>query len=241
MKKVKQGKIFPLEWFASMIVLIILILIVVWFWGDRQTVKIKDDEVEVYFVGTKVQYPEGCRLSFDGEKTEVVGNKNNESVPLSYEPLIVNKGAKLINPSTLIYHTGDASKPLKKITYFSEITTEDEGNIAVKRENKTATCQGGFCYNGDNLYVFLEPVVLKVGGSEYDLAPLSFANAVYKEYVEIYSSASNEYSKISTVGDVKIEADFGEKYTIDLSTDLYKKGEDEYILFSAADTLDKLE
>lgn len=241
MKKLKPGVYLPIEWIASMIVLAILVLIVVWFWGDRQSKKLKEDEIDVYFVGTKIQYNDGCRLSFDGERAVVSGNKKGEEVPLSYEPLVVNKGEKIINPATLIYHTGDASKPLRKIMYFSEISMDEDGNIDVKRDNNEVKCLGGFCYNGDNLYVFLEPVTLKVGGAKYELAPLSFANVVYKEYVELYSSETNEYSKISTLGNVGIEADFSGKYTIDLSTDLYKKGEDEYILFSAADTLETLE
>ena len=70
----------------------------------------------------------------------------------------------------------------KKVDRFTEIIYEDN-NITAKNDNQTCELNQGFLYDGDNYYVFLEPVVANFNGYKVELSTLSYIEADYHSNV----------------------------------------------------------
>lgn len=238
MKK-NNHKYLPLEWIASMLLLVILIIIVFWFIGDKQTKTIKEDELSVYFVGTEYDYTGRVKLTYDGEIATIKAGKDNPEITLKDQVLIANGGTKLITPNSLIYHTGDPTKDLKRVNYFSEIYVDDDNHLVIDRDHKKVIVTEGFLYNGSDLYVFLEDMDIKIGETIISVKPMSYAVVRYQKSVEIYSSENNEYMNISALGS-DIYATSSKGYKLNLSTDLYETEDGEYILFSGINQLESI-
>lgn len=238
MKK-NNHKYMPLEWIASMVLLLVLVAIIFWFMSDKQSKTVKEEGIAVYFVGTLYDYDK-CKLSYDNGNVTISSGKDSPEIVLKDQVLVANQGKKLIAPNSLIYHTGDPAKDLKRVNYFSEIYIDDENHIIVERDNKKVIVSDGFLYNGEDLYVFLEDVTLKIGEEEIELKPLSYVVVKYQKSIEIYSSETNEFSSMAVFGnDIKAYSKNG--YTINLSADMYETEDNEYILFSGIDVLESLD
>lgn len=238
MKK-NNHKYMPLEWIASMILLVILVVIIFWFMSDKQTKTVKADDISVYFIGTLYKYDGKCKITYDGQNAVIKAGKDEPEIVLKDQVLVADKGQRLVTPNSLIYHTGDPSNDLKRVNYFSDIYIDDEKHIVIERDNKKVIVTDGFLYNGADLYVFLEDMTLTIGEEEIQLKPLSYVVVKYQKSLEVYSSETNEYMTMASFGsDIKAVSNRG--YVLNLSTDLYETEENEYILFSGIEQLESI-
>ena len=133
MKK-NNHKYMPLEWIASMILLVILVVIIFWFMSDKQTKTVKADDISVYFIGTLYKYDGKCKITYDGQNAVIKAGKDEPEIVLKDQLLVADKGQRLVTPNSLIYHTGDPSNDLKRVNYFSDIYIDDEKHIVIERD-----------------------------------------------------------------------------------------------------------
>ena len=199
------------------------------YYKKTTSISFENYEVYQYFSGKKynftgkVTYENGIvsNISDNGEKIEVGDN------PIYYQSI----DNECIIPITMglffLKNKGDNYR----INYFSKLKFEiSDGNemALVSYNDNTKYIDDAFLYDGRNTYVFPYSVSLEVEGKTYDLSPLSYVFVNYKDCVEIYNKAIDEYVFID---DIKkdVIATFGD-YKINLSTDMIMYPEDERLL-----------
>ena len=112
-----------------------------------------------------------------------------------------------------------------RINYFTTVENRD-GLINLSKDGKKAQVSGGYLYDGNNLFIFLEPVTLMVGNKEINLGTMSYVRVNYRNNMEIYNSITGDYEFIAQ-GDLDVYAFVKDVYVIDLCRDSIIKNDEE--------------
>lgn len=196
--------------------------------------------------GLKPQKPTYQYLG--AQKIEFSGNadfRNRDKVTVSdglassdvlKTPLISEEDGTLILTCNMLLMVPEEGTGLKRINCFTSVS-EKAGRITYERNDKTAQSFGGFLYDGEDVYIFLEPTTLIIGNTSYELGALSYARVVYNQQVEFFDSNSKDDKVIGLAG-VSVIADCASGYSLNLGQDVIYRGGEEALLFSAVDNID---
>ena len=221
----------------SIILIFIVIFIMYKLINSLQTIKIpKEYELYQYVMGKKVYYSGIIEISSKGNITKLTTKEGNiylESAPVYYK----TETNKAILPSEMIVSFPMDGGVLNKINSLSTLYIK-YGEVFVKNEDLDKNLIDAFLYDGNDLYVFVENTVVNVDGNEYKLPPLSYVNATYKGYVEIYNYDTEEYLYIEDVKDNIIAST--SKYKINLSNDSMEYENTEQLLLKRIKNLPNL-
>lgn len=105
-----------------------------------------------------------------------------------------------------------------KLEYFTEVEVQSNGTILTTREGQTASLPKGFLYDGDDFYLFLEPVILSFNGYRIGLPAMSYVEADYTGEVMVYNYGGGEFYIELPKGDVIATIETGD-YEISLLED----------------------
>lgn len=191
---------------------------------------------------------------FGAQKIEYSGNanfRNQDGVKVTDEgavgdvldtPLINDSEESLTLTCDMLLKAPGDIDGLRRITTFTKVT-DSAGRITFERNGKFAQSYGGFLHDGEDVYIFLEPVKLIVGNNTYELSPLSYAKVLYNQRVEFFNSSTKEGTSIGLSG-TNVYAEFNsalDSYTLDLGRDVYiSKGKEE-LLFSVVKDVNPIE
>lgn len=235
-KKTKKDVIIKL---VSVIAIIIVLFIAYNFISNLQTIQMPDKECVFfqYVMGRKIEYTGALKMTKKDGVTELTTNEGViylDSIPLYYKDEI----DKVILPEDMAIAFPMEKGTLRKVNSFSNVYVE-YGETYIEKGSLNRRVENAFLYDSEDLYFFIENTTVKVNGEEYKLPPLSYVNATYKGYVEIYNHDTEEYTYIEEVeGDVIAVAS---NYTINLSVDTLICGENEQLLLKRIKTLPNLE
>ena len=220
---------------------VILCVIVAFFviksyYNSRNTLDFKKYDVYQYFAGVKYEYTgvasyekdKLINVNDEGKKIEV------DDSPIYFQA-VDNECIVPINMG--LFFLSDKSKSYR-INYFSRLSTELSDNKEmgfVTYDGKKSYMKESFLYDGNDLYVFPYSIVVEVEGKKYELSPLSYVKVLYKNSVEMYNKAKDEYIEIEEINDDVI-AYFGD-YKINLSTDMIISSDGERLLIKNVNKL----
>ncbi len=163
--------------------------------GSLNTTKLEEEQFYQYFGGRKVEYTGTLEIS---RKTNgITSLKTNDiyidldSTPIYYK----TEENKLLFPQDMAIVYPENQGQMQKITHFSTIQLEEEIPY-LQYENNKQSIENSFLFDGNDLYIFLEPTTIVVGENSYELSPLSYAYVSYRQIVEIYEKASDTYEII---------------------------------------------
>lgn len=216
------------------VLILLLVLLAVWYGEGLNTCKPEGATFQ-YVAGKKVDFSaDASYRNRDGviEVREERGDHTlNSGVPILYEG-----ERKMLLPANMILMTPAQSNSLRRVNYFT--TVKVDGNIAIlEKDGKSAQTYGGFLYDGEDTYVFLENAALRIGAREIELEPLSYVRAVYKQYVEYYNSADGSHEWIG-MSETDVKATLQSGSIIDAGKDVIGTEEGEALLFRTVDKLD---
>jgi hypothetical protein len=219
------------------ILLLLLVLLVYWYVEGISAYKPKT-EVHQYFGGSELNY--SSEAVFRDEKDSITVNDISGKMTIADTPLLYKGETKITLPCNMLLMVPSEGTALKRINYFTTVT-ESAGRITYTSGNKSAQSFGGFLYDGDDLYVFLEPTVLNIGTTySVELPALSYVKVRYAQFVEYHNSATDE-DKLVGINEVDVNAVVNDSYKINLSNDVIYTDMGEALLYSAVDKIAVIE
>ena len=181
-----------------------------------------------------------------GARLDYVGRTSFERDDESGEITIKNKGEKAVLDGAPIYFTDDPNKmllPTQMAVIYPKARTHGRSgfNMEINREGQQITAivrsntidvSKAFLYDGNNTYVFLEPMTIIMGMQEIELPAYSYAYVYYNLRIELYSPDESVNIVLQT-GDVQVLAIAKDlSYQIDLSKDILHTVDGEILLIS---------
>jgi hypothetical protein len=183
-----------------------------------------------YDVGTRFSHAAGTKINRLDGRTTLEDGRN--VFPLDSIPVFFAGGDKLILPENMAAIVPEESRA-GRLEFFSTVEKNPGGGYILKGEKKSTTSEGGFLFDGRDLYVFLEETEISWGDGadeKIKLAPMSYMVVLYNLRVEIYPSGAEDGMLIDT-GAARVMAYF-RGYSVDLSKDILYRAGQEMLLFT---------
>lgn len=220
------------------VIAIISVIVVVYIFINKLSSlsSVKEHEFYQYVMGNKVEYKGIVKMATKNDITELTTNEGTislDSIPIYYN----DERNKVILPSDMAIAFPMENGALYKVNSLSIIYI-DHGEVFVQKGNLNKQLEDAFLYDGNDLYFFIENTKVTINGTEYSLPPLSYVNATYKGYVEIYNYDTDEYTYIEEVtSDIIAKTS---KYSINLSIDSMQYEENDQLLLKRIKNLQNL-
>lgn len=230
--------VFMIEIGGAVVLLALLLLFYVLYNDGLSALKPKTPTYQ-YSSGIKIEYTGSANFRNQDGVSVSDGKSSGEVVNT---PLISDENNSLTLTCDMLLMVPDEGTGLQRIVCFSEVT-ENSKRITYKRNGKLGQSYGGFLYDGEDVYIFLEETKLEVGNVTYDLGPLSYAKVRYNQRIEFYDSITKE-DKVIGLSGVDAIAESGRdknKYRINLGKDVIDYHGQEMLLFSAVEVVDPIE
>ncbi len=219
------------------ILLLLLVLLVYWYVDGISAYKPKS-EVHQFMGGMEFEYGEDT--IFRENSGSIVATDGDDKRFIVDTPLLYKGETKLTIPVDMLLMMPLQGTKLYRITHFTTIT-ETDGKVVYTLDKKKAEGHGGFMYDGEDLYIFLDPTTINIGNTiEIELPPLSYAKVKYGQYVDYHNSETdeNQYIAISEFSDVRAR---GKGFDLGLTNDVIYLDEQEAMLYSAVPNVDVIE
>ncbi len=172
-----------------------------------------EKEAVQYYGGSSAPVAAGTQLTVSGE--------GQSSLPQSEEgtnlPIYLKDSPAIVLPSDMIYYT-PRDGGYGRISCFSELECKSNGMITVKRDGKSIQPSKGFLYDGEDFYVFLEPMTIAFNGYTMDVPALSYVEAIYGGHMMIFNYETKEFTIEQCDGSGTASSNAGD-YTISLLGD----------------------
>ena len=219
------------------ILLLLLVLLVYWYVDGLSAYKPKS-EVHQFISGFELEYGEDA--VFRENKGDITVNDGDEKKSVVKTPLLYKGETKITIPVDMLLMVPNQGTDVYRINHFTTIS-ENAGKITYSLDNKIAESYGGFLYDGEDLYVFLDDTNLTIGNIDVDLPPLSYVTVRYGQYVEYHNSQTDEnrYITITEFSDVTSKSSKG--YELNLGNDIFYLEDKEAMLYSAVANVDVIE
>lgn len=214
------------------ILIILLVLLVVWY-GDGLNSYDPQSATFQYIAGVKVDFSD--QAVYRNNQGKVSVRDNGDEHTLDSIPILYQGERKITLPVNMLIMIPTQGTAVKRVNYFTSLT-EKNGIVTLEKDKKRADVLGGFLYDGEDTYVFLENTTLYLGSMKIELEPLSYARVAYKQYVEYYNSADNSHDWV-VIGETEVMAKSESGYTLNLGKDVVDVGSGEILIYSAVDSL----
>lgn len=166
--------------------------------------------------GVTFRWPAGVRLLHRGDHTYLKGSEGEQD--MEDFPLVLEESGSLRLQKSMIW-TQTREDKIRRLDYFSGISFGEEGTVLSGRQSRVEGADG-FLYDGEDTYVFLEPVELVWNRDQrMELEPLTVVQVGYRQYVHIYGPGMEPVFEDLT--EEEVSACFGGGNRVNLATDLY--------------------
>lgn len=198
-------------------------------------VVIEDVSLYTYLGEEKVSISGSIRYDYANESA-VIENNSNEKIIISSAPLYYSDEQKLILPKNMNYVNFFSAKQVR-IPNFTKIYYSNTDYYFSLNE-KTEKIYNSFLYDGDDLYLFFNDVVLEYDGFSLKLSPLSYVSYNYNKDLYVYDYSTNEIKYYSNVSNPYI---MYEGVKLNLKSDSIESEETSKILMKNISNLKKIQ
>lgn len=189
-----------------------------------------------YYGGSVYRMEEGAALLRTSEGKTMVkdsgGRRTANDLPVYYEDR-----NELTLTQDMVYYA-PRSGTHGRLGYFSEVYQFANGRVTVRRNGEELNLESGFLYNGKDLYIFLEPVILSFNGYEMTLPPLSYVEAVYTGNIMVFNYGTKEFFMEPPQGSVTARIETGDYEVSLLGDSMTDYGGRRTLLFGRPELLD---
>ncbi len=214
------------------ILLVLLVLLVYWYVDGLSAYKPGEGTFQIMGKTTLEYAPNATFRSSDEGSTVTTGD---QKLPLIDTPILYKGEPKFTLSQNMLLMDPNESLGVKRINQFTTVT-KSEQMVTFESDGKKGVSYGGFLYDGEDLYVFLDDTKLFIGVVEVTLPPLSYARVQYNSNVEYYNIETGE-SDTYALHDVDVLAEC-DGYQLGLGKDVIYTKAGEALLYSAVDNVD---
>lgn len=221
-------------------IIIILLLIILIIIGTKtkknlNKVTIENHSMYQYLDNVKVTYDTNLTIESDNNITSIEVGDTKEVI--DNLPLYYNGEDMVLLPSSMavVFPLGNYTQ--KKVPALTTIDGQSNLYRKLKYKNNVYDLENAFLFDGNDLYLFIEPTTLVVDDQEINLQPLSFV---------IYNNATgylNYYNYNENAQMIEVKKNCLAKtnsYTINLKIDGIASGNDYKLLAKNLDILSNL-
>lgn len=192
-----------------------------------------------YFNDQKFNYAAGTKLELEENNVILKSDKTIASAdtsPIYYndeEMIVTTRNMSYVNPKT-----GDE----RYVPICTTLYKNEEEQICIRKGRKELVLDGGFLFDGQDTYVFLDEVVINYAGRKYEAAPFSFAVVTADGDTRTYLYGTQEYNldNISSDSIFALEEYYGYQVNMKYDTMKMTTGDDK-LLFVTPSLLDPIE
>lgn len=192
-----------------------------------------------YFNERRFDYPSGTKLELEANEIKLKSGEASASAdttPIYYEDreeMITTRNMSYVNPKT-----GEE----RYIPIFTTLYKNEDDQICIRKNKKEHILDGGFLFDGQSTYVFLDKVTLNYAGRRYEANPFSFAVVTLDGDTRTYLYGTAEYYVDSILSDSVYADEEVYGYQIQLKYDTMRMitGDDK-LLFVEPGLLDPIE
>jgi len=172
-----------------------------------------DQDYIRYYYGDSFVIDKGTKLVRTSDGISKINFKDNQQDATAL-PMYSEDNTKIFLPENMCYYSG-RSIDAYQTDYFSTIVNDKEIVIYDKKSSKHMSLAGGFLFDGDSIYIFLEQVKVKYDGYEIVLNPLSYVEILDGVFTTIYNCGVGEEFCGEIYGTIEVEQFTGD-YTMSL-------------------------
>ncbi len=208
----------PRDWLIVIIPTVLTLLVAIGILlFNREMMEFKIEKAaKQYYAGMPYDIPTGAKLLRNGEgKTGLSYNGNTKE--MDSLPIYFDEEDLIVLPEDMIYNN-PRQKTEKYMPYFSQVS-KDENTFKAIRGGSSILLDMGFIYDGEDFYLFLEPIIITLNGKEYELSAFSYASAVYEDTVMLFDYETKTFLVIEQAADEVIAKSVSEDYQISLLSD----------------------
>jgi hypothetical protein len=194
-------------------------------------------DVPAYHYDVGIKFPHGIGAAVERGSAGVKLTDGRSEYPLDSIPVFLEGGRTVLLPDSMAVCVPEEGV-YGRISYFSTLT-EREGGYILRSGEERGEVSGGFMFDGQNRYIFMERAELVWGEGEDEritLEPLSYVTVIYNLRVEIYPRDSESGILLNT-GTARVMAYMG-GYSVDLSKDIMYMDGRERLLFTDPNLLE---
>jgi hypothetical protein len=194
-----------------------------------------DGPASQFYAGGEFKIPPDAVMQrADGASTILYDTVRRDAVNL---PIYYAEERTLVLPCDMVYYDPRGNVGAK-MDYFTELRYDGSGGVTAARGGAARALDAGFLYDGEDTFVFLEPMRVRFNGYEIELSAMSYAEAVYDGSVTLYDRESGEFTMEAPKGSAVCESAGGD-YTVSLLSDYFEKADgSRLLLFTKPELLD---
>jgi len=208
----KEKMILILPAAAAIVVVLAVVLLL-----DRSVTYTVDAAAAQYYANGTYPIAAETELCQDADGAFSMKTGRKQKQDLNNLPIYYSDRRSAVLPRSMVYFA-PRTKVQASVDFFSEILCSENGAVRLIRDGKEPVLNPGFLYDGEDLYLFLEPVTLRVNGYALELPALSYVEAVYGGAVMVFNYETKEQLMEAPQGDVIAEIAGGD-YSISLLGD----------------------
>jgi hypothetical protein len=228
----------PVPMLIAILLIAAIVVLFVYFVSQMNTVIFREPLYR-YDTGVRFDYGGTTRIQRDGEQF-VLRSDNGTEQEIGHTPIYFPDGEKMFLTGQLLVVRPEEEQAPVRTGYFTTIQKgKAAGVFTAKVNRKTVEIEKGFLFDGQNEYIFLEPVTVEWNERSVELPAFSCAVVYYNLRLEIYPAGSEDEIAIEQTGEATVMATAKSgAYSVDLSKDILKSQGNELLLFTQPSLLD---
>ncbi len=186
--------------------------------GNKDSITLKET-VLVSSMGDNQEYFGKTRLRYQEKTGQAVLENQGRTLLLNGAPVYRMESGGLVLSTKMLYlnYTTDM---IGRVNHFAQVSEAEGIASIVSGGRKEHQFNGGCLYDGDDTYIFLEPVTVTWGEERLRLSPLSYIAVFNRQGFYYYSAEDRQAAYVSSEEEtVQAAAENGD-YTLDLSNDI---------------------
>ena len=214
-----------------------IIVLVMLFFSKKNINEVEIEDVSLYtYLGEeKVNISGSIRYDYDNESA-VIESDSNEKIIISSVPLYYSEEQKLILPKNMSYVNFFSAKQVRVPNYTKVYYSNSDYYFSLNE--KTEKIYNSFLYDGDDLYLFFNDVILEYDNTSIKLSPLSYVSYNYNKDLYVYDYTSGEVKYFSNVSSANV---LFEGVNLNLKSDSIDSEESSKILMKNINNLKKIQ
>jgi hypothetical protein len=234
---VRSRKRRPLIVFGAIFLVVAIAVLIVYFVMQMGTVSFREPLYR-YDTGIRLDYEGTTHIQRDDEEFFLKNSGRKEEI--GNAPIYFPEEDKIFLTGQMVVIRPEEAKAPVRTGYFTAIEKSKEAGVFIAKINdKKVEIKKGFLFDGQDVYVFLEPMTVEWDEQSIELPAFSCAMVYYNQRLEIYPMGHEEEIAIEQTGEMTVTATAKSgAYSVDLSKDILKSQGNELLLFTQPSLLD---